>query len=61
MNVALLSKKHKGIFISINKHWKGAYIHFKKHTRRFFFDGKFRNDKYSTIGFNRMIEIEKIN
>jgi hypothetical protein len=50
MEIRLLTKKYKGIFISWNKFWKGIYLHFPKFTIRLFLWGI---DLYSTQGFGK--------
>lgn len=56
MEIKLLSKYYKGIFISWGKYWKGIYFHFPNFTIRLFLWGV---DGYSTKHFNKMIRANK--
>lgn len=53
---SLLTKKYKGIFISIGKCWKGIYWHFPGFTIRTFLWGI---DWYSTKNFEKCIKLDE--
>jgi len=59
MQIKLLTKKYKGIFISVCKSGIYVYFHFPTVTHRIFYSGKKSgHDSYSTVNFNRMINLE---
>jgi hypothetical protein len=60
MEIRLLNKNYKGIFISINKNSIYCYFHFPNITKRIYFsNNKIQYDSYSTIGFNKHLKISK--
>lgn len=64
MEFALLTKRYKGIFVSLNKstHSFYVYFHFPEKTFRIFFsNNKFGYDSYSSINFNKIIKLESNN
>jgi hypothetical protein len=60
MEIRLLSKNYKGIFISCYRDSFYIYFHFSKTTYRLFYsDSKFGMDSYSTVGFNQMLKTNR--
>lgn len=61
MKIKLLNKKYKGIFISFSKYGIYLYLHFSKITYRISYsiiDKKINITNYSTVNFNKHIELD---
>jgi hypothetical protein len=59
VEIKLLTRDYKGLFISCHKHGLFFYFHFPRVTHRICFSwGRVWNDKYNTVGFNRQVRLE---
>ena len=59
MEIKLLTRSYKGLFISCNKYGLFFYFHFPRVTYRICFsDGMVWYDKHSAVGFNRQVRFE---
>ena len=60
MEIRLLTKNYKGMFISCYRNSFYIYFHFPKMTYRIFCNNwKFGTDSYSTVGFNQMLKTNR--